>query len=251
MTLEGQAISTSDLSKGFDREVYYSLKTIEEADRTRRNLANFDEFLHAAAVLIRESKVEHSFGVFLLHRHFMPEIGEVMLEYAGNASLIMRPMPPEGRGPFAPCRWAFRGAMSISLEFSTDPAAIEASSHVGEFPELYGSLVDKFGLSGLIGLATIRRATLMAHSGKHFVERSYYAGRASVVTVESANSNDEFIETTWSYSRIIAGCRKRHNCVTRYTCVSRPGDLHAPVPSGHDDRGTHEYVPVCRPHGCV
>ncbi len=242
----------------FNRGLYNNLRTVEQADKVRKSTSSFDIFLKKAAELIREAGLELDVGVFLLHHHFVLEPQEVMLESSNlvENKIVTTPHRADELRHFSPCRWACRDCICEPIEFSTDPCVSEVSKQLelSNFFEEYANLVSQFRLNNLAGLTVVRRKNLPANTGQIYVERSYSRDRSSVVTIENERSfADDLIETTWTYSRIIAGCQKTYNCVTQYGCVPapEPGGLHAPVPSGHTDMGSHVYVPLCRPHGCV
>jgi hypothetical protein len=190
-----------------ERELYEALPTVEDADTRRIALKSFDAVLHDYANLAdKHDMTGKGVGVLLLHRHWMPEGNQQMIEVyepsrGGSPALITAPRAFNNE--VWPSRWALqRDGMFHAIEFSKDPAVgrdAKALSANGNFLREYAAMLALHHVQHLFGLCTTRRDTLSLSPGHGYVEDSDPSGHESVVRSARVGAPGvaQYLKTAW------------------------------------------------------
>ena len=253
-------MSVQELCRDFDTDRYNGLGSIEKADKIARAENHLDELLSLACSLFVKHRVEHRFGVALLHRHYVCNVGERMSQHlgisAGEAALVTN--PTVGKVDYVaevPWLWSISNGRYHPLEFTSDKAAVglfwRDNDVLAEFLRDFANLVETSPIGHLIGLAIVERELHRGMSADYtLLEYSLEDERESVLYVRPLSDAEDSIITTWAFERSIdptSGCvEPETECRPTYKCRCNDrgvGTTHAHTPEkdGHRQiRGQHD-----------
>jgi hypothetical protein len=233
---------TPGFGREFSRQVYNDLVSVEDADHTVRVESQLTSFLESASKVCRAHNMQSRFGVSLLHKHYLCQQGEHMVEYSeriqGRDALVTRPSvkDPDQEGA-KPVVWKILKGEFFPLEYSTDVLACKLLSEEEvpvSFLNGFRELVDRSPIAPFIGLSIVSREFYnRAQQEESAVEYSDGQERKSIVILTNPKVlGGNTIETAWSFEQAadaerdcLKSCRKQ--------CWSTEG--------GHDKQHTPHH----------
>ena len=241
-------MSLNELSRGFDRDIYNGLLTIEEANKTARADDGLDEFLNSASRLFVSHNLHHRFGVGLLHNHNQCQDDERMIQYNctvnNEKALVTMPVSKDtDLQSEVPSVWALSGRNFYPLEFTTDRVAQDLL-FAGEVPtpflEDYVDLVNSSPVGSMFGLAVVERTMYrFAHPNQIALEQTDTTERKNVVFLRSRGAVAKSIQTAWTFeahANAAAGTiRAETHCAAtcRTECIIDNGVHSGPIHFDH------------------
>jgi hypothetical protein len=190
--------------------LYNDLLEIGAAERELHDRA-WKEDLSAIAETIVEHGFEEFFGIRLLHKHNNLANDEIMLEFEEAAEEAARCLTTtamckdEIRGHYYPNSWKWHDARMVPIEYSKDETVSLpelSNTGVGKFFEDFGAIVQRRGLSELLGPFVVPRAFYANKSEPSdvLVETTDELRRANIVRYSSllAFNREDLVEAAWT-----------------------------------------------------
>lgn len=173
----------------FSEEVYNALPLIEELPV---NVGEIREHLDTLGEVFRRHRVEKTFGLGLLHRHFTVESGERMVHRSSEQGIEAKVERSHGGYP---CSWQFQDGALLPLEFTHHDLGASGPP-TPAFLEDLESVLTSLNLEGTLGLASL------VESGEHdsgYVETTDEAARCSMRA--RTHTLPAGVETLWAFDR--------------------------------------------------
>jgi len=207
----------------FERDSYLYLPSVKQAYSEVKSHPEFDNLLHNFAEFVLHEGLGDKFGLFLLHRHFLPAEGTQPIErimkwgLAQETSLVTQ-MISDVDIDCAPSRWKYDVTLNrfVALEFSCDSKVKEAWSFLQSQSDLMHKIAKILLESGLythLGFTTADREILPKNSNKCLIESSDRESNASIVQVKEKPNfrSDTLIPTVWVPIKS-CWCEEKYEC---------------------------------------
>jgi hypothetical protein len=213
--------------------IYNNLPAVEDADHEIHATGLIDRMTEVVGPIFISHGVSINWGIGLLHHHWPIFDGEIPAEdlavCGGDTEWPMRPIKHKVGGKYVPCllsalRGTGLGAPTYqALEFSSDPAAIDAieilESKQDFLVELHDALLSN-ALEIFFGLTSTKR---VQDSKKCFVEFTS-PRRASILRQVHIASVDRMnvIQTSWIFSPDVEAMACKRSCFKMCTVNGHP-----------------------------
>ncbi|OJW52298.1 MAG: hypothetical protein BGO67_10630 [Alphaproteobacteria bacterium 41-28] len=233
-----------DINLGSHRAHYNNLPSVEESDTALKASPQFESFLKEAEEVVTRYELESSIGLRLIHRHFTLGENQIMTE---NYDLVdqIPSLVTQGYSleeakekKAIPASWIISNNSQEPLLFetSTDAVVKTGSLQLQKSPDFFdemGKLLEEHQLNDLLSVAILKRDTLVAKEGQHYMEINSRNESRSIVQIwrdEEKPSNS--IQTSWAFKG-----PKQQRCWQYTWCLQRPDSQ-----GGHITITSHDKI---------
>ncbi|OJW52299.1 MAG: hypothetical protein BGO67_10635 [Alphaproteobacteria bacterium 41-28] len=215
---------------------YSTLPSPQENNEKLKTYSQFKSFLEKAEEIVTRYELESYVGLRLLHQHFLAKRDQVIVEeyqvVEETPSLVTWAHSFEDAKSKSalPASWIFMDPEKKPLMFeaSTDPE-VKIGSHMlqknPKFMEEMSHLIYTHNLNNLLGVALLKRSSLVGGQDQMYVEHIGENGNISILQLGYEKDQPEnIIQTSWSFKG-----PKQQGCLVISVCQPTPTGGHVNI----------------------